>query len=759
MKIFIQGRKGGYNALHPKPTPPEFFKFAADIQRIDAQNNSKNIGKSFYSIAFNDNGSIYTKYIIAYDTIRGNVGNIGISIFLPNNQKMSGSDIKNLLDELINTYTTNYCPDFKLNNSKREDWELFNSTANKFDSKVRSFSYDENFQRGKKEAAYIFYNNPTEIEKYIDNPYQEEYKDYKQILLIEKQSKLLQEVIKHDPTANLTSDIDLDNPCYILRNYDNQSIKGISIEIRANGKLIHNRQKIYKKDHISIKYSKKYYKDIIEEGKLTDHHLNKYLNIHDNSIEVTKKTEFDPTEVKIKISIINSKGESITDAIIDHKNNNTNNKENCNKVGENEYVFIGEVQKDRWTITAKKDSLKGEITFVPKTEEIVKLTLKEVKTVNLEIRSIGGDRISCEDLVFYDDDIRKEQTKQINIKGYETKKHKFIPANIHDNISVFLTTNKQEVEDEPTFDPPRNHTLKKIFRLSIWIISLSAILGLGGWGAVAFEKYFTDNNNLIQAPQPKKSVSKPNTDKPNTDKLVKRIKEYVEGDSLILKELNSFKEDLSNVKGTMDDSTYKENVNYIEKAIKKREAIKEGKFDFFNQDTGYSKKQQKFKTAVLELNKKDDKEFKKKLVKDVSTFTLNQIADKINKFLESKNKTKKKKAVPKNGEETEIIEYLKSDEIKLTTLKKHLNSKTSQNLKKSITLAQKFWDLNGEEGNSYYSFKIEVNNNDYLKDNQTLKNLFLEVSKTKGKKILYPKTIGGNKTKSLKQITTKLLKK
>ena len=138
MKIFIQGRKDGYNTLYPKPTPADFFKFAADIQRIDAQRDAKYYGKSLYSIAFNGAGCILTKYIIGYDTLRGNIGNIGISILIAANQKMLGADIKNLLDDLINIYTSNYCPDFKINNQKQEDWLLFTSAANNYDSKVKT---------------------------------------------------------------------------------------------------------------------------------------------------------------------------------------------------------------------------------------------------------------------------------------------------------------------------------------------------------------------------------------------------------------------------------------------------------------------------------------------------------------------------------------------------------------------------------------------------------------------------------------------
>ena len=90
MKIFIQARKDGYNVLYPTPTPSEFYKFASDIQSISANNDAALYGKQFYSLAFASDGCIFTKYVIGYDVQRNNLGNVGISVFIPDKKKLSG---------------------------------------------------------------------------------------------------------------------------------------------------------------------------------------------------------------------------------------------------------------------------------------------------------------------------------------------------------------------------------------------------------------------------------------------------------------------------------------------------------------------------------------------------------------------------------------------------------------------------------------------------------------------------------------------
>jgi hypothetical protein len=774
MKIFIQGRKDGYNTLYPKPTPADFFKFAADIQRIDAQRDAKYYGKSLYSIAFNGTGCIFTKYIIGYDTLRSNIGNIGISILIAANQKILGADIKNLLDELINIYTSNYCPDFKINNQKQEDWLLFSSAANNYDSKVKTISADENFQYGNKDAAHVFYNNVAEIEKYLENPYQEEYKEHKQIFFIEKQSQLILEVIKYDQTANLTGKIDLESPTYKLKEYYGEGKNGVSIEIRANGKLRNNKDKIFGKDNVSIKYSKKYYYDIFVEGKLSEPQIEKYLKIYDSSIDVEKNPEITPTKKTVEIIINDSKGNLIPNAIIACKNNYSKSEK---QVYQNTINFSGEEQKDRWTISAKKDLFTGEDTFTPEHTSIVKLTLKEVKIIKLQILDEKRSIIKSYDLHFYDDDIRKEHTEPINISGYHSKKETFTPNKKFDAIIIQLQKQviqqpkPQDPKVGPTGDGRKILNLQMPGKIKILLGSTIACLLIVGVYFLAVTLW-----NIFHKPEKPKDVI-------NTGGVIKidttEIIGYVEGDTLFLDKLKNYKEIWE--KQNKNSANYKKIVSDIDRAIKKRKAINNGDFALLKDSCRYSKAQMDFKKAVDAVEKLHDCSDIKKLeyekvkkgLGDVPKLTLKQITDNINKILTEMKApagpvnpvgpaTPEKTVTPKNenqnsanqtktdnnkGDKTNtaidstkiIIDYLKGNELKGDKLRACLRySKITNELKKSIGLALDFWNLDGKNTN-YNAYKSKVKNDKHLQNNSTLK-LFIE---TAGDSTKYPNGISG----------------
>lgn len=763
MKIFIQGRKDGYNTLYPKPTPAEFFQFAADIQRIDAQNNAQYYGKSLYSIAFNGNGCIFTKYIIGYDTLRSNIGNIGISVFIPNNQKILGIDIKTLLDELISIYTTNYCPDFKINNQKQEDWLLFSSTADNYDIKVKTILSDENFLYGNKDAAYIIYDNNTEIEKYLDAPYQAEYKEFKQILFIDNQSRLLLEVIKHDQTetANLTGKIDLDNPSYKLREYHGQGKNGVSIEIRANGKLRNNKEKIFRKDIITIKYSKKYHKDIFEEGKLTDPQIEKYLIISDNSIDVDKNFDLPKTEIPVEIRICNSKGESISDAIISCKNNYS--KTERNPVSQNTFVFLGEEQKDKWTVYADKEGFIGEETFIPEFNSVVKLTLREVKIIKLRILDEKGDLITnkSKELPFYDDEIRREHTEHINIQSYHFEKVTFIPKDVAEPISVKLIKQVSQKPQDTSQGKGRspetdnNEIFKSKNRKKTFYIKI--LLGLSIACLLVFTVYcltliLWDRSNSNGTHQQQTSQEQGLPILTPAD-----IISYVDGDSLFLEKLEEYNEDWANLKSTTDKATYEKYKGFIDEAIQKREALEDGNFAFLkDSNVNYTSAQKAFKTAVYNLKQDQFDNVKAKLV-DVSNLTLRQIADSITKILalpkdtkastEKNGGTQLKKAGSKQSknkselttnDETPIIEYLKGHELKGNQLNEYKKKKNiSKKLETSIDLALEFWSLNGDV-KSTKAYKSKVTKDEYLKNNKTLKEFLEKAPSSK-----YPKNTRG----------------
>jgi hypothetical protein len=393
MKIFIQARKDGYNVLYPTPTPTEFYQFASDIQSASANNDAIYYGKNFYTLAFVNDGCIFTKYVIGYDVQRNNLGNVGISVFIPNTEKLSGVDVKTLLDELVNIYCRNYCPDNNICD-KREDWLLLTSRANSFDAKLRSTSSNnaDNVQTGTKDPAFIYYKSDSELQEYLDKPFYEEYNEFKQVFFVSRNLKDKPEnplnALRHSEN-DLTGRIDLDN--YKLREFHEKGNNGILIQIKnAKGQVLHNKDKIFRNEVISIIYFKQHYHSIQKEGNLNNEDIRKYLLIDEDNkkIEVRKDIELNPEEKNILLEIKDRKGNTITDAEISCKNNYQPAK---TLVGDR-IIFKGEEIGQSWSISAKKgDNLFSDDKSIrPDNTRPVEIRMHEIKKVEITANDENG---------------------------------------------------------------------------------------------------------------------------------------------------------------------------------------------------------------------------------------------------------------------------------------------------------------------------------------------------------------------------------
>ena len=174
-----------------------------------------------------------------------------------------------MLDELLNAYCKNYCPDYYLD-SKTEDWAIFEAIKNQYVLYDLSQDDIENYQRGTADAAFVYYIDKTELCKCFDNPYQAEYSTYKQVFFVEKnledKSDNPLNAIPHDPIANLSGKIDLENTKYKLI-YNQQARGGVKIEVKVNGSLRNNKSKIKRKEDLQIIWSKQFCETIVKSGK------------------------------------------------------------------------------------------------------------------------------------------------------------------------------------------------------------------------------------------------------------------------------------------------------------------------------------------------------------------------------------------------------------------------------------------------------------------------------------------------------------
>jgi hypothetical protein len=299
MKLFVQARKNGYKILYPKVAPYEFHEFAGDIR--PSGDEKFILGRFIYTIAFTNGGCIYTKHIIVHDIKRSDLGNIGFSVFIPSINQLSGIHVISLLDELMNTYCRAYCPDYCLGD-KIEDWSIFEAIKTKYEQYLIPNDTISNYQQGIADPAYIYYTNNVELCKFFDAPYQEEYTEFKQVFFVEKKLQDKPEnpleALRHEPNANLTNVVDLENPEYTLI-YKNPVRGGIKIEVKVNNNV---RQGTIKKNEVlEITWSKEHFGEMNKSGKW-DKIGNKYLIIDHDKKEITvRDLNLDPIEYNFTV--------------------------------------------------------------------------------------------------------------------------------------------------------------------------------------------------------------------------------------------------------------------------------------------------------------------------------------------------------------------------------------------------------------------------------------------------------------------------
>jgi hypothetical protein len=684
MKIFVQARKDGYNTLYPKPTPNEFRQFASDIIRI--QNEPENIlGKCVYSIAFGNDGYIFTQHLIVEDIQRGGLGNVGFSIHIPKNSKLSGDNIKNLLDELIKAYSQNFCPDFYLGNVQ-EDWILFSSLANSYDSKLVAVSSEDNEtkQSGNLDAAFIYYISDVELQKYFEQPLKEEYIPYRQIFFISNEFKVKANpenplyVLKNSG-VDLTGKIDLENPSYKLREFHGNAKNGVSIIIKnSKGKQLYNKDEIFRKDELTVVYSKKNYKEKRITGSLLNNEeIRNFLNVsNDNKIDVLKEVELESEVKTISFEVVKNNSR-VLDAIITCKCNYQQDK----IVSNNQVDFSGEDLNERWSASAKIGdnffSNSHTIDFEKDSLSPIKLTLNERRKVkiiaiqeeepkepiyNFKVWVRGKvDTEIVNEIVFEGDEINKTYDITVEKEGYKrTDTLQYCPA--LDKNPIYFKLKKentvsgmtQKIQSKTDLDKDKAKKAdeeKKTKKPKFIIFSILSvlILSIGIWG---LSHYFGKQKN------------------PNEKITAEQINEYLEGDALILSKLNAYKAnwDKQNPRNSTKDEGFlssllsdnknpnssEETYNWnqigdsINSAITKRKLI--DKMDFEKLEKVHFSNQESFEKTIDDVNKSKYELLKKKLG-DVSNLSLTEIESKIKGIINGQESKENGADLPVNQEQ------------------------------------------------------------------------------------------------------------
>lgn len=290
MELLIHGSKHGYKA-NLNPNKPTSF-YLSDIR--NDYNTEKSIGKSLYSLAFINQGCVYSKYTIIRDTLRSYAtGNIAFSLFIPASKQVKGSgkDIKSLLDRLSNVYFDKYIVSYNNNRDQREiiqeDWSFIEPILNEFILTNTDYSKDDLFTSGKEKPAFHYYHTEDELLEYFNRPYQEDYKRFQQILLIDSAYKGEADPLHVLENSGEEININFKNPKYKLINY--RDIAGFTLKI--NGALCTSNTSsivVRENDKIEIIFNREHYEKINVEGNLSnrDSAIFRYLKLNTESEKI-----------------------------------------------------------------------------------------------------------------------------------------------------------------------------------------------------------------------------------------------------------------------------------------------------------------------------------------------------------------------------------------------------------------------------------------------------------------------------------------
>lgn len=429
MKIVIHGTKGGYHIFTPERIPG-FIDARPDYNKVAA------IGQEAYAINFNSNNVVLSKYRIIRDVPgEKRMGNVAFSVIIPNNKMLSGADAKALLDQLSTEYCSKYIVGDNLDNV-REDWNFVELLTREYERRLEQVAQEdiEEMQQGTGEAAFVYYD--TELEKYLAEPYQQEYKKYKQIFFVKSDLKDQAEnplnALRHNPSANLTGQIDLRNPKYTII-YNEYAKEGVKIEVYANGLKCKNKDRIRKKSDLEISYTKQYYleRKITSKWNEVD---TEYVDVNDAAQTITiRDTVLSPRTKTINIEVKEGKKKTINDADITCENHHTKDKK---VIINNEVSFKAEELKENWTVCGKKNNLEGQKDFIPENQYgPVTLVLEESKIVTFLVKvdndkpvnnykvKVQGKSTSPNDtqIKFIGDEMEKLWDITISYNEYESK--------------------------------------------------------------------------------------------------------------------------------------------------------------------------------------------------------------------------------------------------------------------------------------------------------------------------------------------------
>jgi len=736
IEVSVTAIKGGYREIYRTPNLPK--SISKEIRHDSGSGFA--LGQEAFSMFLIDEGAVFSKCRIVTDGMGGRrVGNVNFSIFIPSRKSLAGCFIKELLDKLLNSYCNSYVKENNLENVL-EDWAFVNTLSKHYSDQLenRSNADDYNSKSGENEAAFIFYKDDTELLRHFDDPFREEYSSFKQVFFVDhffegKRENPLN-ALRHDPRADLTGKVELENPAYTLL-FQNHS-GDVQIEVKSNGKVKYNKSKVKRKDKLEITWSKKFHRTKIEVGKIDDLFPD-FLSINkdDGAIEV-KDFELHEERFTYLFETRDSKEREICDADI-LLGTNVNSFLLKKTAVKGQVDLTAEELSKKYFVYAEKDnlkSLKREITTGDAITPVI-LVLLEKKEVIFTIESEGkatlefnmviiGKESQAQDgsVDFIGDEIKKTWKIVVTLDGHEKEIFDFCPDKSSNRKTIILRRKGDSVDSvqqgttnvEPKNPAPgivkRKWNLKVIALVSIFIavLMIAATYLLTPSKTSSIEREFTlEMNNRI--------IDYTDGIELNMDTL--KLYKSICSDAINPSEGNfserslwekifpfgSKGKDMPRLESGLKSNCVKE----VESAITLRRLINNGKLNHLRR-ISYSNEQQSFKNTVDSIEEDYISQIGdtlKKLL--VSKKNLNKVADLIEKTQEDLKKVGLESQQQENETSTATPSKKKAEK----KPKKDQQQSTKDSYVQAVnSLENEFWTL-VRSGNDQMNEYTELLNN------------------------------------------------
>ncbi len=189
IRLYITGYNGGQKDLFSADgINPYFNCIPVEMKGMNACRDTYFNGEKIYSFGTVASGIVFSTTTIVFDPTRG-MGNFTISIFLPKHLKLTGAELKQLLDELSNQFIHQYCPpptyEFNLITTSSNEWIIpYKKILASYEEKLQIENSHIHNDISKNEPAFLACSDDEKLINILNSPFHEEFQGHQMIHLV-----------------------------------------------------------------------------------------------------------------------------------------------------------------------------------------------------------------------------------------------------------------------------------------------------------------------------------------------------------------------------------------------------------------------------------------------------------------------------------------------------------------------------------------------------------------------------------------------